>query len=68
MTDETEDGCPHCSPRHGDPKASSWGVWVHSNRDGDGQPAMLVVAKSDGAHVAESDAEWLREILRKAGA
>jgi hypothetical protein len=63
--DETEDACPHCSPRHGDSNTCSWGVWVSSERDGDGQPLRLSVAKSDGAHVAESDAEWLREILRE---
>jgi hypothetical protein len=62
---EAEDACPHCSPKHGDPDTCSWGVWVNNERDGDGQPLRLSVAKSDGAHVAESDAEWLREILRE---
>ena len=63
--DEVEDGCAHCSPRHGDPNVKSWGVFVASDRDGDGQPTHLYVAPSDGAHVAESDAEWLRGILRE---
>lgn len=62
-TGETEDACPHCSPRHGDPDTCSWGVYVNSDRDGDGQPIRLTVMKSDGAHVAESDAEWLRKKL-----
>lgn len=62
---EIEDDCPHCSPSHGNPDVTSWGVYVHPDRDGDGQPVRLIVCKSDGAHVAESDAEWLREILRE---
>lgn len=57
-------GCEHCPdghtpPDHGQP----WGVWVGSERDGDGQPRTIHVARSAGAHVAESDAQWVRDRL-----
>lgn len=29
----------------------------------DGQPTVIHVARSNGAHVAESDAQWIRERL-----
>jgi hypothetical protein len=60
--------CPHCPDGHGDPWSCSWGVWVGSERDGDGQPTHIRVAKSDGAHVADSDAEWLRKLIADAEA
>ncbi|MGZ0231156.1 hypothetical protein [Streptomyces sp. CPS1] len=60
-------GCPHCPdghtpPDHGQP----WGVYVAADRDGDGQPIRLHVERTGGAHVAESDAEWVRQRLNNA--
>ncbi|MFI1580044.1 hypothetical protein [Embleya sp. NPDC020630] len=57
-------GCTHCPdghtpPDHGQP----WGAWVGPERDGDGQPTTIHVARSAGAHVTESDAEWIRARL-----
>lgn len=61
-------GCTHCPdghtpPDHGQP----WGVYVSPERDGDGQPMTITVARSAGAHVAESDAEWVRTRLNSDG-
>jgi hypothetical protein len=61
------DGCPHCPdghtpPDHGQP----WTAFIGPQRDGDGQPMQIVVARSAGAHVAESDAEWIRARLNSA--
>jgi hypothetical protein len=58
------DDCEHCPdghtpPDHGQP----WGAYVAPVRDGDGQPTQIIVARSAGAHVAESDAEWVRKRL-----
>jgi hypothetical protein len=39
---------------------------VAADRDGDGQPVSLVVGPSNGAHVAESDAAWLRCLINGA--
>lgn len=57
--------CPHCPDGHtpADRGSQTWGVYVAANRDGDGQPTHLIVARSGGAHVAESDAEWVRARL-----
>ncbi|MFE9064872.1 hypothetical protein [Streptomyces violaceusniger] len=57
-------GCAHCPdghmpPDHGQP----WGAYVGPERDGDGQPITIHVARVAGAHVAESDAEWVRDRL-----
>lgn len=57
-------GCPHCPdghtpPSHGQP----WAAHVGPDRDGDGQPTTIHVARAAGAHVAESDAEWVRARL-----
>ncbi|WP_372344671.1 hypothetical protein [Streptomyces sp. KL116D] len=57
-------GCPYCPdghmpPEHGQP----WAAFVGLTRDGDGQPMQIIVARSAGAHVAESDAEWVRARL-----
>jgi len=57
-------GCSHCPdghmpPDHGQP----WGAWVGAARDGDGQPTQIVIARAAGAHVAESDADWVRRRL-----
>lgn len=59
-----DDRCSHCPDGHADPRRKPWSVWVGPERDGDGQPTTLHVAPSSGAHVAESDAEWLRELIR----
>lgn len=64
----TESGCPHCPDGHNDPVTRPWAVWAGSERDGDGQPVSLRVAPTNGAHVAESDAEWLRQAIRDAKA
>ncbi|WP_326804916.1 hypothetical protein OIE49_29465 [Streptomyces sp. NBC_01788] len=57
--------CPHCPDGHQPPTSGSqpWGVWVGPARDGDGQPTTIHVARSAGAHVAETDAEWMRHVL-----
>lgn len=55
--------CPHCPDGHDSPLCKPWGVYVAPTRDGDGQPTTLHVAPSNGAHVAESDAEWLRTLI-----
>lgn len=57
-------GCPHCPDGHTPPDhGQMWGVRVGPERDGDGQPMQIIVARSAGAHVAESDAEWVRARL-----
>ncbi len=58
-------GCPHCPDGHTPPDGGSqpWAVWVSAACDGDGQPTTIHVARSGGAHVAESDAEWIRKRL-----
>ena len=57
--------CPHCPDGHTLPTGGSqpWSAYVGAERDGDGQPVQIVVARSAGAHVAESDAEWIRARL-----
>jgi hypothetical protein len=62
--DGADTTCPHCPdghtpPEHGQP----WGAWVGPERDGDGQPTTIHVARAAGAHVAESDAQWVRNRL-----
>ncbi|WP_030757685.1 hypothetical protein [Streptomyces sp. NRRL F-5135] len=52
----------HTPPSGG---SQPWGVYVASERDGDGQPTHLIVARSAGAHVAESDAAWIRQRLNR---
>jgi hypothetical protein len=61
--------CEFCPDGHEDPTRRPWAVYVHpSERDGDGQPISLVVGKTGCQHVAESDAEWLRQLIRDAQA
>jgi hypothetical protein len=60
--EEEKDSCPHCDPKHSTPNVS-WGVYVADTRDGDGQPTHLIVMKSDGAHVAQEDANWLFKLI-----
>lgn len=56
--------CPHCPDGHTPPDhGQTWGAFVGPQRDGDGQPMQIIVARSAGAHVAESDAEWVRRRL-----
>lgn len=57
--------CPHCPDGHPDPASRPWGVFVAAERDGDGQPTHLHVAPTAGQHVAESDAEWVRQQLNQ---
>ncbi|MFG2963558.1 hypothetical protein ACGFZS_09740 [Streptomyces sp. NPDC048288] len=61
--------CEHCPDGHtpADQGSQPWGVYVADGRDGDGQPTHLIVTRAGGAHVAESDAEWIRQRLNPAG-
>lgn len=61
------ENCVHCPDGHKRPDRQSWSAWVTDDRDGDGQPTTIHVARSNGAHVAESDAEWIRERLNPRG-
>lgn len=62
---EPAPGCPHCPDGYTPPDGGSqpWSAWVAAAHDGDGQPMQIIVARSAGAHVAESDAQWIRERL-----
>lgn len=62
----TTEPCPRCPDGHDDPTRKPWSAWVTTVTRSDGTPSTLTVAPSDGSHVAESDAEWLREVLRNA--
>lgn len=57
--------CAHCPDGHtpADRGSQPWNTWVGPERDGDGQPMVVHVARSAGAHVAESDAEWIHARL-----
>ncbi|MFE2457543.1 hypothetical protein [Streptomyces sp. NPDC059402] len=57
--------CEHCPDGHtpADSGSQPWHARVGPERDGDGQPIRLYVERSAGAHVAESDAEWVRARL-----
>lgn len=64
MRRQVADECPHCPdghtpPDHGQP----WGAFIGPHRDSDGQPTQIIVARAAGAHVAESDADWIRARL-----
>lgn len=59
-------GCEHCPdghtpPDHGQP----WAAYLGPDRDGDGQPTTIHVGRTAGAHVAESDAQWIRNRLNE---
>lgn len=57
--------CPHCDPgAHRDPNRVPWGVRVAPERDADGQPIALKVERTQGSHVAQSDADWLWQVIR----
>lgn len=62
----TAQGCLHCPDGHREPWSRSWGVFMASERDSDGQPTHIRVMPSNGAHVAESDAVWLRQLITDA--
>jgi hypothetical protein len=66
--DQKPDDCPHCEPQHSNPWTKPWAAYVSDARDGDGQPTTLHVLPTDGSHIAESDAEWLRQVIRDARA
>ncbi|GAA4911356.1 hypothetical protein [Streptomonospora salina] len=70
-TETTADApCIHCPDGHTPPTGGTepWHAYVSPARDGDGQPTQIIVMRSAGAHVAESDAEWVRGLLRAGGA
>lgn len=48
------------------PNRCSWSAWIGPERDSDGQPDIIHVAPSDGAHVTEADAQWVRSLLSAA--
>jgi hypothetical protein len=56
------EGCKHCPDGHQDPNRRPWAAWM-SPKLIDSQPSEIIVARSDGAHVAESDAQWVRDVL-----
>lgn len=58
--------CPHCDPDHRTPWSGLWGAFIPTERDGDGQPTAIHVMRPDGAHVAERDATWVRDVLHAA--
>lgn len=47
-------------------KRGPWSVCTSTSPDRDGDPLYLVVGPSDGSHVTEQDAEWLRLVIRRA--
>lgn len=61
MTDE----CEFCPDGHEAPERRPWAVYVDRvHLDHDEQPVSLIVCKTGGQHCAESDAEWLRQVIR----
>lgn len=64
--ERSKSSCPHCPDGHESPLTHPWAVYVGPQRDGDGQPTHLIICKTGGQHVAESDAEWLRQLIRNA--
>ncbi|MFE9736147.1 hypothetical protein ACFYO9_37475 [Streptomyces sp. NPDC005863] len=65
--DNADMTCPHCPDGHTPPTGGSqpWSAYLSPAHDGDGQPMQITVARSGGAHVAESDAEWVRDTLNR---
>jgi hypothetical protein len=61
-----EKACPFCPDGHEHPLTHPWSVQIGPQRDGDGQPTHLIVAKTGLQHVAESDADWLWKLIRNA--
>lgn len=68
MSDPFAPGCPHCEDGHEPPWRRAWAVWVGPERDADSQPVTLHVEKTGCQHVAEADAQWLREVIANARA
>ena len=62
---EAQTPCPHCPDGHDDPRHKPWAAFVAPNYDNDQQPTHLHVSPTDGSHVSESDARWLRKLLRE---
>lgn len=58
--------CPHCDPDHRTPWSGTWGAFLPTDQDGDGQPTVIHVMRTDSSHVAERDATWIRDTLRAA--
>lgn len=56
--------CPHCDPDHRTAWSGTWSAFIPTS--GDGQPTAIHVMRPDGAHVAERDATWIRDVLRAA--
>lgn len=56
--------CPYCPDGHRDPWTRPWHVRVASQVDSDGQPTHLMVMPTNGAHVAQSDADWVWQLIR----
>ena len=67
--DNADMTCPHCPDGHTPPDGGSqpWAAYLAPVRDGDGQPVTIHVCRSAGAHLAESDAQWVRERLNGGG-
>ncbi len=65
--DQADMACPHCPDGHTPPTGGSqpWGAYLSGRSDGDGQPVSITVARTGGAHVAESDAQWIRDRLNR---
>jgi transcriptional regulator with XRE-family HTH domain len=62
MTDRER--CPHCLDGHQDPRRVPWAVYLDRERDSSGQPTRLAVYRAGGGHVAQSDADWLRQLIQ----
>lgn len=58
--------CPTCGDGHDHPARKPWAVFVLPINPGDDKPRTLAVGKTDGSHVHESDAEWVRQVLSQA--
>jgi hypothetical protein len=56
--------CPHCPDGHQDPRRVPWCAYVGPERDSDGQPMHIRVERTQGSHVADSDANWLWNLIR----
>ncbi len=55
--------CERCPDGHDNPKSKPWSAFVSIINPG----AYIIVCPANGSHVAESDAEAIRELLRKNG-
>lgn len=67
--DIPDNECEFCPDGHEAPERRPWAVYVNTvNVDHDRQPTDLIVCKTGGQHCAESDAEWLRQVIREARA